>query len=371
MSKFLPFGEALAVARSLNLASSKEWNVWCKGGMCPPKVPHCPHRTFKGGEWQGWGHWLGTGNVQLGVAKQFLPFSQALAFARSLGLGSEKAWRVWRKEGKRPANVPSSPEQAYKDGGWQGWGHWLGTGNTKSHRATVHAFLPFAESLAVAQSLGLANRFEWKVWCKEGMRPPKVPADPSQTYKDGGWQGWGHWLGTGNTKNHRATVRAFLPFAESLAVAQSLGLANMFEWREWCKEGMCPPTVPRRPDLTYKDGGWQGWGHWLGTGNQSSKAKKTQFLPFHQALRTARHLRLVSVEEWRAWCRSGARPSNVPACPEKTYVHDGWMGWEHWLHHANLDVIAAPAAARLASKHGAPGRAGTAPGQGGGKRQRR
>ena len=38
MSKFLPFDEALAVARSLGLASSREWKVWCKEGMCPPNV---------------------------------------------------------------------------------------------------------------------------------------------------------------------------------------------------------------------------------------------------------------------------------------------------------------------------------------------
>ena len=59
-------------------------------------------------------------------------------------------------------------------------------------------FLPYDEALAVAQSLGLANRKEWKVWSKEGMRPANVPSHPDRTYKHGGWQGWGHWLGTGN-----------------------------------------------------------------------------------------------------------------------------------------------------------------------------
>jgi len=28
----------------------------------------------------------------------------------------------------RPAGVPSAPDRVYKDGGWQGWGHWIGTG---------------------------------------------------------------------------------------------------------------------------------------------------------------------------------------------------------------------------------------------------
>ena len=298
---------------------------------------------------------------------KFLPFDEALAAARSLGLASQKEWVAWGKEGVRPPNVPSNPQKAYKDGGWQGWGHWLGTG-TKSSEAKKAQFLPFEEALRVARSLNLANQFEWREWRKEGMCPANVPSAPNCTYKDGGWQGWGHWLGTGNEVGG---AKEFLPFAEALAAARSLNLANQFEWQQWRKEGMCPPNVPSNPDLTYKGGGWQGWGHWLGTGTKSSKAKKAQFLPFDQALRVARHLRLVSQKEWRLWCRSGARPANVPAHPETTYVHDGWRGWEHWLYHANLDAATAPAAARPGSKRAARGRAGTASGQGGGKRRRR
>ena len=58
------------------------------------------------------------------------------------------------------------------------------------------------------------------------------------------------------------------------------------------------PQPALRPDKIYKDGRWQGWGHWLGTGIRSNMAKKEQFLPFDEALRVARHLRLVSKTEW-------------------------------------------------------------------------
>ena len=101
--------------------------------------------------------------------------------------------------------------------------------------------------------------------------------------------------------------------------------------------------MPSHPNTTYKDGGWQGWGRWLGTGNQPTKAKGQKFLPFDEALRAARHLRLVSSAKWRLWCKSGARPANMPARPDQAHVHDGWMGWAHFLHHANLDAAAAPA----------------------------
>ena len=57
-------------------------------------------------------------------------------------------------------------------------------------------FLPFNEALIVAQSLRLASRTEWHVWCRKGMRPPNVPSTPRHVYKHDGGQGWGHWLGT-------------------------------------------------------------------------------------------------------------------------------------------------------------------------------
>ena len=348
-SKFAPFGQALDFARSLGLASSFEWQQWCTGGVRPPNVPTKPHRTYKDGGWQGWGHWLGTGNQSNQSKKaRFLPFEEALALARSLNLASQFEWKVWCKEGTRPPNVPGCPDKIYKDGGWQGWVHWLGSGGIKK----PSKFAPFGQALTFAQSLGLATQKEWKVWCKEGRRPPNVPSNPDATYKGGGWQGWGHWLGTGNIQNGD---QQFLPFKEALAMARSLGLAGMAslkEWEVWSKAGMRPRNVPSRPSQVYQGHGWQGWGHWLGTGNQSSKSKKEQFLPFDAALRVARQLRLVSHKEWLLWCRSGSRPANVPANPDKVYVHDGWFGWEHWLHHGNLPP-AAGQAARAADRGGA------------------
>ena len=307
-SKFAPFNQALTFAQSLGLAGQDEWRARSKQGRRPPNVPANPDRICEGGGWQGWGHWLGTGNQ---LTKDFLPFSEALALALDLGLAGRTEWRVWCKEGMRPPNVPANPDIVYDDDGWQGWGHWLGTGNQSNQ---AKEFLPFAEALAVAQTLGpagMSGQREWRVWCREGMRPPNVPANPDVVYTDVGWQGWKHWLGTGNQSNQ---AKEFLPFAEALVVARSLGLASRFEWHVWCKEGGRPPSVPSCPDKTYKDKGWQGWGHWLGTGN--TRSAPGCFLPFDEALAVAQRLGLASSIEWLRWCKEGRRPANVPSNPQ-------------------------------------------------------
>ena len=101
----------------------------------------------------------------------------------------------------------------------------------------------------------------------------------------------------------------------------------------------------------------------------ATKGNTNEFLPFEEALAVARSLRLASSTEWRAWCKTGARPANVPSRPDQVYVHDGWLGWEHWLWHPNPDPAPAPAAPS-GRKRGAAVHAG-APGKGrnGGKRQ--
>ena len=99
----------------------------------PPSVPSRPHDVYAHGGWEGWGHWLGTGNLPGGSTPKkktnCLPFGEALAVARLRGLGNRKAWMARSKSSARPASMPSSPDQAYKHNGWEGWRRWLGRSN--------------------------------------------------------------------------------------------------------------------------------------------------------------------------------------------------------------------------------------------------
>ena len=76
-----------------------------------------------------------------------------------------------------------------------------------------------------------------------------------------------------------------------------------------------PGTIPSHPDQIYAHTGWQGYGHWLGIGNeQPGKRGDTQeFLPFNEAMLYARSLKLKTQTEWREWAKTSARPVN-PKC---------------------------------------------------------
>lgn len=71
------------------------------------------------------GDWLGTRNI----APQdhaFLPFEEARAIVRALGLKGWVEWNDWTRGPQRVANVPTMPDRVYKDQGWAGMGDWLG-----------------------------------------------------------------------------------------------------------------------------------------------------------------------------------------------------------------------------------------------------
>ena len=57
----------------------------------------------------------------------------------------------------------------------------------------------------------------------------------------------------------------------------------------------------------------------------------SRMLPFAEARAIVRKLKLKSEKEWQAWSKSGQRPSNIPACPHKTYRDDGWISTADWL----------------------------------------
>ena len=344
---FRPFTEALTFIRSLKLTGTVQWFAWCKSGQRPADIPANPQITYKEHGWQGMRHWLGTESSVGPYRKRFRLFKDAVEFARSLKLKSDAEWRQWCTSGSRPPDIPSKPDMVYKDVGWGGMGHWLGAW-------TPHpCSLDFA---ACAKPARHATR--WLlcvcvcvcVFAKERKR--KRQRQRAGGREGGGWRGWLSWaawaasdsyvsraaslgstraprplrVGTGSVQSQQ---KDFRPFEEAVAFARSLKLRGMEDWKNFSKSGKRPQDIPSCPNKTYKETGWKGFGDWLGTGAISSRHKK--FLPFDEAVKYAQSLNLKTPSEWQAWCKSGNRPSNIPAAPAVFYKSTGWQGMENWL----------------------------------------
>ena len=88
----------------------------------------------------------------------------------------------------------------------------------------MFCYRPFPEAMTYIRGLKLQGTVAWVTWCKSGQRPPDIPANPQITYKDSGWQGMRHWLGTETSVGPYR--KRFRLFKDAVEYAHSLKLRN-------------------------------------------------------------------------------------------------------------------------------------------------
>lgn len=126
-------------------------------------------------------------------------------------------------------------------------------------------------------------------------------------------------------------TRKWRPFSEARAFVQALGLKNKTQWQAYSKSSERPDDIPSNPDTTYPTE-FKGYGDWLGTGAIASFRR--QYRPFHEARAFVHDLNLKSSNEWRAYCKSGQKPPDIPTMPER-YGSD-FKNYGDWLGTGNV-----------------------------------
>jgi superfamily II DNA or RNA helicase len=320
--EFRLFNEARIFVHKLKLKNYGEWLEYGKSRNKPDDIPQKPERTYKGKGWDGWGDWLGTGNIA-NKNIRYKDFEEARGFVRKLGLKSQKEWLEYGESGNKPDDIPQKPKRTYKGKGWIGIPDWLGTGNVANKDKE---FRSFNEARSFVHNLKLKNNNEWLEYCKNGNKPNDLPSNPNKKYLNKGWIGVGDWLGTGNVANKNIDFRTF---EEARGFVRKLGLKSQKEWLEYGESGNKPDDIPQKPERTYKGKGWQGIGDWLGTGNIANQNRK--YMSFIEARKFARKLSLKSRKEWIEYCNSDNKPDDIPVSPVQVYKNKGWKGISDWL----------------------------------------
>ena len=308
--QFRDFESARKFVRSLGLSGEHEWREYCKSGNKPDDIPSSPKNNYKK-DFKGVGDWLGTGTVA-SFNRIFLEFSKAREFVQKLGLSSQREWYKYVKSGDKPDDIPSTPQEVYKNKGWTTWGNFMGTGRIAPQ---LKQFYSFNEAREFVQNLGIKSVSEWKEYCNSGEKPNNLPSTPQEVYKkQKTWKGWGDFLGTGRVATND---RVHLPFKEAQEFTSALNLKSQKEWQEYCKSGDKPEEIPNAPALTYKNKGWTTWGNWFGTGTVATQNRK--YRPFNEAREFVRKLGIKNNKEWKKYCKSGDKPDDIPANPWNTY----------------------------------------------------
>ena len=292
------FKKAIEITKTNNIKSAIEYKAKYK----ELGLPSNPNEIYKD-KWQSWGHFLGTGNTIGGSKKDFLVFESAMEIVKKAGITGSMEYRAKYKE----LGLPSNPDKIYKDK-WQSWGHFLGTG-----RSSKKDFPIFESAMEILKKAGITGSIEYKAKYKE----LGLPASPNRSYKNK-WQGWGHFLGTGNTIG--GSKKDFPIFDKAMEITKANNIKSVIEYNAKYKELGLPST----PNQVYKDK-WQSWGHFLGTGNTTGGSKK-DFPIFESAMEIVKKAGITSKKKYNPKYKE----LGLPSTPNQVYK-DKWQGWPHFL----------------------------------------
>jgi hypothetical protein len=259
----------------------------------------------------------------MGHYRNWMPFEEARAFVRQLNLKNGIDWLDYIESGNFPTNIPKTPQQVYKDKGWNGFGDWLGNGAVQTQK---REYLSFKDARRFARLLHLKQYKDWSKYCKSGLKPSNIPSAPDHVYKKQGWAGMYDWLGIDRSRRYK---KEHLPYEKAREYVHTLKFKSIIEWRNWCRHGKNPDNIPVSPNYYYKNKGWNGWRDWLG--NNSRHISKNNYWPFKQAREYVRKQKIKDKTEWLDWCLHRKNPENIPATPSYFYKNKGWLGWKDWL----------------------------------------
>lgn len=256
---------------------------------------------------------------------KYLPFEQAREFARTLGLTSSTQWRRYSSSGQKPPNIPTQVWVVYHDK-WTDWSDFLGF-DPLARRP--EKYLPFEQARELARTSGIKTCDDWKAKFKtSNLAAMRVPQCPQEVFKHKGWLSWRDWLGTqvGASPVNRSD---FMAFHEARSIVQKQQFKSTQEFRLWVKTSR-PTGMPLCPNTVYTD--FISWTDWIGTNPKRERNKV--YLSFCEARKFVHELGLRGESDWRAYCKSGDKPNNIPFKPERSYTE--WKGWGDWVGTGNI-----------------------------------
>lgn len=149
--------------------------------------------------------------------------------------------------------------------------------------------------------------------------PVDIPKAPDHFYKNKGWINYYDWFGT----------KQYQSFENGKKFAQTLNVKSAKDWGELYKKGGIPGDILQSPNSVYNKKGWNGWGDWLGSKYIANQQR--EYREYQSAKSFIQKLSLESVGEWRNYCKSGNKPTDIPNNPDQYYKDKGWSGFGDWL----------------------------------------
>jgi hypothetical protein len=154
--------------------------------------------------------------------------------------------------------APLNPYTFYGKEIWKNWSEFLSKPIYKKKINNI--YYDYETCKKVIQDKKIESKSDFYKKIKELIiENNKIPYSPQTIYEDK-WEGWGEFLGTGRVSDNQKLYKSF---EDAKLWARSLNLKMVKEWRQLNLSEL-PKDIPKKPEKTYKDGGWIDYYDWLG-----------------------------------------------------------------------------------------------------------
>ena len=196
----------------------------------------------------------------------------------------------------------------------------------------MNKYYSYDEAKKIVKSYNIKTGREFKDWHTK-TKPKHIPYHPERAYK-AEWTNIYDFLGISEKESKKYLSdkkrEKWLSYDEAKKIVIKLKLKSNKEWKTFYKTNSIS-NIPSTPNKVYKGDGWISWADFLGTNNVYAG----NFLPFNEAHSFILKQNIFVKDKlwncWNDWSKSGSRPANIPANPNKVYRNDGWISMLHWL----------------------------------------
>ncbi len=121
----LSYEETKKIVLKLKINTTLQWREMSKTKKLPPEVVKRPDLHFRGNGWLSWSDFLNK-KIIANRDKKFITYKKAKKEIKIFKIKTNLEWRIFCKNGFRPENIPSNPDQTYRGSGWISWKDFLG-----------------------------------------------------------------------------------------------------------------------------------------------------------------------------------------------------------------------------------------------------
>ena len=189
--------------------------------------------------------------------------------------------------------------------------------NTKTSKR-----ISYIEAKTKIKDFGINSQNDYLSIYETDLQPLNFPKYPNSAYKNEGWISWTTFLG-----KERGKGVEFLPYQEANEYVKTLGIKSPKEWRDACKNGKIPSTIPFCPEKTYLNKGWNGYEEWLGDTYQS---RYRECYSYEEAKTILKKYKIQSTTDFFELKRNGTLPHQIPSQPQH-YYKEKWIDWSDFL----------------------------------------